>query len=99
LCAADKSLVDDPAALKYLQSLYPSARHPVPERLKNFDPDGVAKIVESLEKYEENFNRHIRILLDALNYYAATETVALSRLCAQLSMASEKGGEERVRDE
>lgn len=77
--------------------MYPSARHPVPAKLKTYDPDGVTKIVESLEKYEENFNRHIRILLDALDYYAATETVALSRLCAQLSVASEKGGEERLR--
>jgi len=59
----------------------------------------VPKIIDSLAKYEDNFNRHIRILLDALDYYAATETVALSRLCAMLSMASEKGGEERLRDE
>lgn len=46
-------------------------------------------------KYEQNFNHHLRILLDALDYYAATETVALGRLCAQLSTA-EKGGRERV---
>jgi len=45
-----------------------------------------------IEKYEENFNRHLTLLLEALDYYAATETVALSRLCAQLSMASDKGG-------
>ena len=44
-----------------------------------------------LDKYEENFNRHLTILLEALDYFAATETVALSRLCAQLSMASDKG--------
>ena len=54
------------------------------------------KVTKDLEKYEENFNRHIKILLDALDYYAATETVALSRLCAQLSMASEKGGEDKM---
>ena len=47
-------------------------------------------------KYEHNFNHHLRILLDALDYYAATETVALGRLCAQLSIAGEKGGRERV---
>lgn len=47
-------------------------------------------------KYEHNFNHHLRILLDALDYYAATETVALGRLCAQLSTAGEKGGRERI---
>lgn len=44
---------------------------------------------DMLSKYEFNFNHHLRLLLDALDYYAATETVALSRLCAQLSMARE----------
>ena len=44
-----------------------------------------------LGKYEENFNRHLAIFLNALDYYAATETVALGKLCAGLSMASEKG--------
>ena len=47
---------------------------------------------DMLSRYEDNFNKHLNMLLDALDYYAATETVALSRLCAQLSMASEKGG-------
>ena len=50
---------------------------------------------ESLGKYEANFNRHLKIFLDVLDYYAATETVALSRLCAQLSTASE-GRDERT---
>ena len=99
LLAADGDLQSDPEALKYLAELYPNPKHPPPDRLTRYDPDGVPKIIESLAKYEDNFNRHIRILLDALDYYAATETVALSRLCAMLSMASEKGGEDRVRDE
>ena len=68
----------------------------MPENVKSFDPDAIKKINDALVKYEDNFNRHIKILLDALDYYAATDTVALSRLCAQLSMASEKGGEERL---
>ena len=63
----------------------------MPDRLKTFDPDGLTRMVDLLEKYEENFNRHLTILLEALDYFAATETVALSRLCAQLSMASDKG--------
>lgn len=50
-----------------------------------------------MQKYEDNFNRHLRILLDALDYYAATETVALSRLCAQLSTASDRGNDTGLR--
>ena len=95
LCSADQQLAGSPAALAYLKSIYPSPRHPVPESLKSFDPDALPRINEALGKYEENFNRHIKIMLDALDYYAAMETVALSRLCAGLSMASEKGGEGR----
>lgn len=41
-----------------------------------------------LAKYEYNFNHHLKLLLNALDYYAATETVALSRLCAHLSTAA-----------
>ena len=82
--------------MKYLQELYPSARHPIPESHKTYDPNVFQKINEDLAKYEDNFNRHIKILLAALDYYAATETVALSRLCAQLSMASEKSSETRM---
>lgn len=91
LCSADASLAGSPAALAFLQTMYPLARHPIPERLKTYDPDGLGRMFDLIEKYEENFNRHLALLLEALDYYAATETVALSRLCAQLSMASEKG--------
>ena len=96
LCTADPDLAGTPGAMSYLKTLYPTSRHPVPENLKAFDPEAVKKVYDALVKYEDNFNRHIKILLDALDYYAATDTVALSRLCAQLSMASEKGGEERL---
>ena len=53
---------------------------------------------EMLAKYEANFNRHLTLLLEALDYFAATETPALGRLCACLSMASEKGLGERSGD-
>ena len=96
LCTADRDFAGTPGALTYLKTVYPSSRHPVPENLKMFDADAVNKVNDTLVKYEDNFNRHIKILLDALDYYAATDTVALSRLCAQLSMASEKGGEDRL---
>ena len=48
-----------------------------------------------LGKYEYNFGHHLRLLLDALDYYAATETVALGRLCAVLGSAGEGRDAER----
>jgi gamma-tubulin complex component 2 len=44
---------------------------------------------EIIHKYEVNFSRHLQILLDALNHYAATETVVLLGLCARLSTANQ----------
>ncbi|KAF3922791.1 hypothetical protein AA313_de0205842 [Arthrobotrys entomopaga] len=52
----------------------------------------VEKLKDNLKKYEENFSRHLKILLDALNYYAATETVVLLGLCARLSTANDGSG-------
>jgi len=48
-----------------------------------------AKMQEIIKKYEYNFSRHLQILLDALNHYAATETVVLLGLCARLSTANQ----------
>lgn len=50
------------------------------------------KLIDNLDKYEVNFSRHLKILLDALNYLAATETVVFLSLCARLSMAGEGTG-------
>lgn len=47
------------------------------------------KISETLQKYEFNFSKHLQILLDSLNHYAATETVVLLGLCARLSTANQ----------
>ena len=47
------------------------------------------KMNEIIGKYEVNFSRHLQILLDALNHYAATETVVLLGLCARLSTANQ----------
>ncbi|KAL2061840.1 hypothetical protein VTL71DRAFT_7218 [Oculimacula yallundae] len=47
------------------------------------------KMHEIIKKYEDNFSRHLQILLDALNHYAATETVVLLGLCARLSTANQ----------
>jgi gamma-tubulin complex component 2 len=47
------------------------------------------KMNEIIKKCEVNFSRHLQILLDALNHYAATETVVLLGLCARLSTANQ----------
>ncbi|PSS02136.1 Spc98 family-domain-containing protein [Coniella lustricola] len=46
-------------------------------------------IMDTLKAWEYNFGRHLKILLDALNHYAATETAVLLSLCARLSAASQ----------
>jgi gamma-tubulin complex component 2 len=56
-----------------------------------YDPLRVDKMFDMLTKYEENFARHLKILLDTLNYLAATETVVFLSLCARLSAAGEGG--------
>ncbi|TVY65532.1 Spindle pole body component alp4 [Lachnellula suecica] len=47
------------------------------------------KMYEIIKKHEFHFSRHLQILLDALNHYAATETVVLLGLCARLSTANQ----------
>ncbi|KAI4737011.1 hypothetical protein E4T50_12500 [Aureobasidium sp. EXF-12298] len=53
------------------------------------DPHKLEKLDDNLKRFEDNFTRHLKILLDALNYLAATETVVFLGLCARLSMANE----------
>ncbi|KAF4587479.1 hypothetical protein GQ602_004172 [Ophiocordyceps camponoti-floridani] len=48
----------------------------------------VRDLSDIIRKWEANFSRHLQILLDALNHYAATETVVLLSLCARLSAAN-----------
>jgi gamma-tubulin complex component 2 len=50
------------------------------------------KLEDGLRMFEHNFSRHLKILLDTLNYLAATETVVFLSLCARLSNAAEGGG-------
>lgn len=65
------------------------------QRLGDFVPSADAsnkeleKMSDIIAKYEYNFSRHLQILLDALNHYAATETVVLLGLCARLSTANQ----------
>jgi gamma-tubulin complex component 2 len=49
----------------------------------------IAELFDMMRKWETNFSRHLQILLDALNHYAATETVVLLSLCARLSTANQ----------
>ncbi|ORY63084.1 Spc98 family-domain-containing protein [Pseudomassariella vexata] len=49
----------------------------------------VNNLFELIKKWETNFSRHLQILLDALNHYAATETVVLLSLCARLATANQ----------
>ncbi|ODA76339.1 hypothetical protein RJ55_08185 [Drechmeria coniospora] len=49
----------------------------------------VRNLADIIRKWEGNFSRHLQILLDALNHYAATETVVLLSLCARLSTANQ----------
>jgi gamma-tubulin complex component 2 len=59
------------------------------------DDEKLKKLFSILQQYEQHFSRHLKILLDALNYLAATETVGFLGLCARLSMAAEGGPDGR----
>ena len=96
LCASDKAIAGSKTAVTYLLTIYQPPRHPIPESLATYDPGMYGKLEDHLRKYEGNFTRHMEILHDALDFYAATETIVLSRLCAQLSLSNEHGTEGRM---
>ncbi|EQL31334.1 hypothetical protein BDFG_06280 [Blastomyces dermatitidis ATCC 26199] len=52
---------------------------------KTYDPTRLGKLEDTLKRYEDHFNRHLRILMDSLNYFAATESVVLLKLAHSLS--------------
>jgi len=56
-----------------------------------YDPSKIKRLEEALDMFEHNFSRHLKILLDTLNYLAATETVVFLSLCARLSTAGDAG--------
>lgn len=70
-------------------SMQPAASHRHSTTQIIYDPQRVDKMFDMLAKYEENFTRHLKILLDTLNYLAATETVVFLSLCARLTSAGE----------
>ncbi|EON61644.1 hypothetical protein W97_00860 [Coniosporium apollinis CBS 100218] len=86
LIRADQDLVTI-AIAKGTKASHPSASAPL-----EYDPAHVSKLFDILGKYEENFTRHLKVLLDTLNYLAATETVVFLSLCARLSTAQDGAG-------
>ncbi|CAI6330304.1 unnamed protein product [Periconia digitata] len=101
LIVADPDLVAraNAQASSSSSSANPSSRTPAPLSSQRsskaspyvYDPQRVDKMFDMLGKYEENFARHLKILLDTLNYLAATETVVFLSLCARLACAGEGG--------
>ena len=81
---ADTSLTTTAATTKSNPSGTSSSSH---EPLAATDPVRMKRIEESIRKYEEHFNRHLKILIDALNWFATTETVSLLSLCGRLTNA------------
>ncbi|PLB34187.1 gamma-tubulin-complex subunit SPC97 [Aspergillus candidus] len=57
---------------------------------RSYDPARIGKLEDTLKRYEDHFNRHLRILMDSLNYFAATESVVLLKLAHALSSISKE---------
>ena len=65
----------------------------IPERYRVYNPMAISNLEASIDTYEKHFNKYMETLLESLDYFAANETVALSKLCAVLSWANEKNVE------
>lgn len=81
-------ITSDPDLVSIINSQTPS-QPPSSTRHIVFDPQRLDKMFDMLTKYEDSFTRHLKILLDTLNYLAATETVVFLQLCARLTSAGE----------
>ncbi|KAL3468964.1 Spc98 family-domain-containing protein [Aspergillus californicus] len=57
---------------------------------RGYDPTRIGKLEDTLKRYEDHFGRHLRILMDSLNYFAATESVVLLKLAHALSSISKE---------
>lgn len=54
---------------------------------EELSPDEVMDWLEhSLGPYENSFDHHVKVLTDALNYYAATETTVFLSLCGRIEL-------------
>ncbi|KAI5290147.1 hypothetical protein KEM52_000551 [Ascosphaera acerosa] len=63
------------------------ARPDVPgaDASRAYDETRLPRLQDTLKRYESHFNRHLRVLMDSLNYFAATESVVLLKLAHSLS--------------
>ncbi|KAL9098405.1 MAG: hypothetical protein Q9163_005928 [Psora crenata] len=86
LPSSSPSLLSSAAHKTHLAQTYGTRTIPQ-EQLHPAPVNKLDDLYDMLGKYEQNFEHHLRLLLDALDYYAATETVALGRLCAVLGSA------------
>lgn len=90
LSSANKPSTMTPDQWKRFQATRTAANRVTPSQSS---PEEVQNRVNNLSdiirKWEGNFSKHLQILLDALNHYAATETVVLLSLCARLSTANQ----------
>lgn len=69
-----------------------SLRRPVGKNGEEISDTELVKWLESsLHQYENSFDHHLRVLMEALNYYAATETTVLLSLCSQLEVSLPAG--------
>ncbi|KAI9371488.1 Spc98 family-domain-containing protein [Aspergillus egyptiacus] len=57
---------------------------------RGYDPARIGKLEDTLKRYEDHFGRHLRILMDSLNYFAATESAVLLKLAHALSSISKE---------
>lgn len=55
-----------------------------PDLSGSTQPPRLEKMAANLRKFELNFERHMHVLLDEMNHFAATETVVLLSFCARL---------------
>ncbi|KAF4625743.1 hypothetical protein G7Y89_g12420 [Cudoniella acicularis] len=71
-------------------TLFASFTNRVSRELEKGDPElsDSEQPATMVKKFELNFGRHVQLLLDELNHFAATETVVLLGLCARLISAN-----------
>ncbi|KAJ5907663.1 hypothetical protein N7495_000345 [Penicillium taxi] len=70
---------------RFLVVADPELAQKAPGDSGGYDPAKLQKLEDTLKRYEDHFHRHLRILLDSMNYFAATESVVLLKLAHSLS--------------
>lgn len=52
-----------------------------PDGGKGYDPTRIAKLEDTLKRYEDHFNRHLRILMDRYVVASSRSTLHVSEYC------------------